>query len=98
MQLGEGVVCGPCLAPLPFLEAQLPWDPGPAAPAPAPSSPKLLLAPSSKAALLQGQGGDIFHALPFPLSALLRPRQRFIPGPQLMAFGAGRAQGGADGP
>lgn len=93
MQLGGGVVCGPHLAPLPFLEAQLLWDP-----APAPSSPKLLLAPSSKAALLQGQGGDIFHALPFRLSALLRPRQRFIPGPQLMAFGAGRAQGGADGP
>lgn len=36
--------------------------------------------------------------MPFPLSALLRPRQRFIPSPRLVAFGAGRAQGGADGP
>lgn len=34
----------------------------------------------------------------FSLSTLLRPRQRFIPGPRFSAFGAGRAQGGADGP
>lgn len=45
----------------------------------------------------RSQEGDIFHTQPFPLRSPA-PGQRFIPGPRLVALGAGRAQGGADGP
>lgn len=103
MQLGKGVVRGPQPLPLPFLEAQPLWDPLPSCSCSCSilsHLPKPLLSSSCKAALLPEPGRRHFsHFAFFPSRlALQRPRQRFIPGPRLVAFGAGRAQGGADGP
>lgn len=88
-RLEIGVVRGwPVLSSPP--EAQPPWDPS--------HLPKFLRLPAPSAPLLPEPGRRHFSGSAFSLSPLLRPRQRFIPGPRLLALGAGRAQGGADGP
>lgn len=69
----------------------------PGSPASQGPCPTACCTPSHLPKLLQGSfvarapEGGIFHALPFSFSALLRPRQRFIPSPRLVAFGAERS-------
>ena len=75
------------------------WGPCPAAPAPTSPPPQTPAHCFLQGGFVAGARKETFFMLClFSPSALLRPRQRFIPGPRLAALGAGRARGGADGP